>query len=358
MIASPSRKWFLGIETSCDETAAAVVQTDGLVRSNIIFSQIASHQPYGGVVPELASRCHVQALPEVVRQAMAQAGADWSDLAGIAVTRGPGLSTALLTGITYARGLSMRLDVPLFGVSHLVGHLHSICLQTNEVAKALAYPHLVLLVSGGHTCLVRREAVDQWTVLGQTLDDAAGEALDKGARLMGLGYPGGPEIERLGGSGNPTTIRFPRGNAPKGSGGWKYPFTYSGLKTALLYHTRKNPEDVTPERLPHLAASYQEAVVDTLMKRVTDAVKDAPCALIGCAGGVARNSRLREKLTEFGKSKGMAVAFAEPVYCADNAAMIAAAALACYAPLRPQGTTTEVNPNLALTDPIIAEYIK
>jgi len=339
---------FLGIETSCDETAAAVLHKDGRVLSNVIFSQIASHQPYGGVVPELASRCHVQALPGVVHSAMQEAGVEWDEIIGIAVTRGPGLATALLTGITYARGLALRLRVPLFGVSHLIGHIHSICLTKNTEAEKLVYPHLVLLVSGGHTCLVRRDKVDAWTVLGQTLDDAAGEALDKGARLMGLGYPGGPEIERIGATGNPNAVKFPRGNALAGSGGWPFPFTYSGLKTSLLYHIRKNPADIQPDRLPDLAASYQEAVVDTLLRRVEQVVREEPCRMIGCAGGVARNGRLREKLSTLGVKLGLPVRFAEPEYCADNAAMITAAAIACYAPRWPEGTTTEVDPNLSL----------
>ncbi|HMP90646.1 MAG TPA: tRNA (adenosine(37)-N6)-threonylcarbamoyltransferase complex transferase subunit TsaD [Kiritimatiellia bacterium] len=344
---------FLGIETSCDETAAAVVQFDGRVRSNIIYSQIADHKKYGGVVPELASRCHVQALPEVVRRAMQGAEVDWADVSGIAVTRGPGLATSLLTGVAYARGLSLRLGVPLYGVNHLIGHIQSICLAEKEPAADLLYPHLTLLVSGGHTCLIARQAVDRWQVLGQTLDDAAGEALDKGARVMGLGYPGGPEIEKLAKTGNPSAIAFPRGNAPAGSGGWEYPFTYSGLKTSLLYHVRNNPDEIMPERLPHLAASYQEAVVDTLMRRVKQAVELGEYRMIGCAGGVARNGRLREKLALFGEKVGLPVWFARPEYCADNAAMIAAAGMACYAPNAHSGSTTEVDPNLSLMDPLI-----
>jgi len=345
---------FLGIETSCDETAAAVVQADGRVLSSVIYSQIAAHQIYGGVVPELASRCHVEALPDVVQSAINNAGIKWGDVTGIAVTRGPGLSTALLTGISYARGLSLRLGIPLFGVNHLIGHLQSIALTKDSASRVLLYPHLVLLVSGGHTCLVRRDTATEWTVLGQTLDDAAGEALDKGARLMGLGYPGGPEIERIGITGNAKVITFPRGNPPAGSGGWQYPFTFSGLKTSLLYHLKKHPEDMSDARLPDTAASFQEAVVDALVNRVKQAIREESVHLIGCAGGVARNRRLREALHALGAKSGLPVWFAEPEYCADNAAMIAAAAISCYLPVFPQGTTTEVDPSLSLVDPVVA----
>lgn len=344
---------FLGIETSCDETAAAVLQDDSRVLSSVIFSQIAAHQMYGGVVPELASRCHVEALPGVVQSAINQAGIHWQDIKGIAVTRGPGLSTALLTGISYARGLSLRLGVPLFGVNHLIGHLQSIALTKDSVAKTMLFPHLVLLVSGGHTCLVRRDTVTDWTVLGQTLDDAAGEALDKGARLMGLGYPGGPEIERIGHTGNAKAIPFPRGRPPAGSGGWQYPFTFSGLKTSLLYHLKKHPEDMSEAKLPDTAASFQEAVVDALVHRVKQAVEEESVKLIGCAGGVARNRRLREVLNATGKKYGLPVWFAEPEYCADNAAMIAAAAMTCYRPGSPDGTITDVDPGLSLSDSVV-----
>lgn len=340
----------LGIETSCDETAAAVLDCDHRVRSSIIFSQVADHQPYGGVVPELASRCHVQALAGVVETALAEAGIGWDAVSGLAVTRGPGLATSLLTGVVYARALATRLCVPLFGVNHLIGHLHSIWLRGDEPPLAPVYPHLILLVSGGHTCLVRRDDPQTWRVLGQTLDDAAGEALDKGARLLGLGYPGGPEIQRLAVSGDPSAIPFPRGLPAPGSGGWDHPFSFSGLKTALLYHLRKNPGDLAVDRLPHVAASYQAAVVDTLIRRVEQACREAgDIALIGCAGGVARNQRLREALNQLGQRIGRPVVFAAPDVCADNAAMIAAAAAACYAPLFPDGSGTDVDPNLAVT---------
>jgi len=345
---------YLGIETSCDETAAAVVNDDGRVLSNFIYSQIDLHREYGGVVPELASRAHVQKLPAIIDAAVCEAGISWRDISAIAVTRGPGLATALLTGVAYARGLAQRLDVPLFGVNHLVGHIHSIALTAGRPAVQLEYPHLVLLVSGGHTCLVRRDSIEHWTVLGQTVDDAAGEALDKGARLLGLGYPGGPAIEQAARGGRTDAIRFPRGHAQTGADGWEFPFTYSGLKTSLMYHLRKHPEDKELSRLADTTASFQEAVVDTLVSRMEQALRVSPVRMIGCGGGVARNQRLREKLGQLATRHGLPLRFAEPEYCADNAAMIAAAAMACYAPLAPRGTPVDIDPNLSLAAPLIA----
>lgn len=338
----------LALETSCDETAAAVLGPDGRILSSVIHSQVRDHQAYGGVVPELASRCHVQALPGVVDSALHQAGASWPQIEAIAVTRGPGLATSLLAGVVYARGLSMRLGVPLYGVNHLVGHLQSIWLKGNAPPLEPVYPHLVLLVSGGHTCLVRRDDAVSWSVLGQTLDDAAGEALDKGARLMGLGYPGGPEIQRAAEGGNPHAIPFPRGNPQAGSGGWPYPFSFSGVKTSLLYHLRKYPDDLKPDRLPDLAASYEEAVVDTLVRRVEQALEKEPCRLVGCAGGVARNRRLRRELAGLGERRGLPVLFADHDVCADNAAMIAAAARACYMSRAAEAGPAEVDPDLSV----------
>jgi N6-L-threonylcarbamoyladenine synthase len=339
----------LGIETSCDETAAAVLTPDGRVLSSVIYSQIADHQPYGGVVPELASRCHVQALPGVVGQAMDEAGVAWSDLRAIAVTRGPGLATALLTGVAYARGLALRLGLPLFGGNHLVGHLQSIALAPiGQPPRDLLYPHLVLLVSGGHTCLVVRSDAFTWQVIGETLDDAAGEALDKGARLLGLGYPGGPEIERAGAGGNPGAIAFPRSLPPAGEAAGALPFSFSGLKTSLLYHLKRHPGDAGGDRLADTAASFEAAVVDALVRRTGQALELHPVRMIGCAGGVARNRRLRERLTALGAARGLPVWFAEPAYCADNAAMIAAAAQASVQPRHPDGTPVEVHPGLGL----------
>lgn len=342
----------LGIETSCDETAAAVLDPYGRVRVSLINSQIDLHRVYGGVVPEVASRAHVQALPVLVAEAMRGAGVAWEEIRAIAVTRGPGLASSLLTGVAYARGLAQRLSVPIFGVNHLVGHLQSIALSAEEPMTALEYPHVVMLVSGGHTCLVHRTDARAWTVLGQTIDDAAGEALDKGARLMGLGYPGGPEIQREAEGGDPGAVRFPRGVAQTGAGGWVLPFTFSGLKTSLLYHLKKHPEDAAPERRRDLAASYQESVVDTLITQLEKALRAYPARMIGCGGGVARNRRLRERLAGVAARRGIPLRVAEPAYCADNAAMIAAAAQVCYQPACPDGCGVDVDPSLSIASPL------
>ena len=322
----------LGIETSCDETAVAVVSDGGVVRANHVYSQIERHRPHGGVVPEIAARAHVEALPGLLTGALAEAGLAWADVDALAVTCGPGLASSLIVGVTAAQALALRLHRPLWSVNHLEGHLHSIVLGAGEPAPL---PALVLLVSGGHTCLVRVAAPGRYEVLGQTLDDAAGEALDKGAKLLGLGYPGGPAIERAAAGGNPRAIAFPRGAggaaaAARQAGGDLW-FSFSGLKTALLYHVRAHPEAAAGEALRDTAASYQEAVVDALIARVERALDGTEAVTLGAAGGVACNRRLREKLGALAAVRGLRLAVAEPRYCTDNAAMIAAAALAGFA---------------------------
>lgn len=322
----------LGIETSCDETSVAVV--DGrTVRSNVVYSQIAQHEPWGGVVPEIASRAHVERLPDILTEALRTAGAGWGDLDAIAVTHGPGLATSLLVGVVAAKALAVRLDRPLYAVNHLAGHLYSIFLGPDVPAGE--GEGVVLLVSGGHTSLLRVRGPRDIRMLGETLDDAAGEALDKGAKLLKLGYPGGPAIERTAQGGNPAAVRFPRGMGPGTEGietgglGRDLCFSFSGLKTALLYHLRDRPgltDD--PQALRDVAASYQEAVVDALLERVDRACERLRPTWIGCAGGVARNRGLREKMAAFGRSAGLPVAVAPPEFCTDNAAMIAAAAAA------------------------------
>jgi N6-L-threonylcarbamoyladenine synthase len=321
----------LGIESSCDETAAAVVDDGRQVRSNVVFSQIASHQPYGGVVPEVASRCHVERLPGIVREAMDAAGATWSDLDAIAVTQGPGLASALLVGVTAARALALRLDRPLIGVHHVAGHLYSVLLSTGEPEVWAARRGLALLVSGGHTSLVELSPGPRYRVLGISLDDAAGEALDKGAKRMGLGYPGGPEIEREAEGGDPGRIAFPRGRVtaspiiPDGMSP-HHCFSFSGLKTALRYHLDKHPEDAGPGRRRDTAASYEAAVMDALAARLERAAADTAPDYLACAGGVARNRRLRARLDQLAARLGRPLLMADPAYCTDNAAMIAAAA--------------------------------
>ncbi|MBU0678109.1 MAG: tRNA (adenosine(37)-N6)-threonylcarbamoyltransferase complex transferase subunit TsaD [Verrucomicrobia bacterium] len=343
----------LGIETSCDETAAAVVRDGIEVKSSAVYSQIARHRPYGGVVPEIASRSHVELLPSIIEDALEQAGVRWPDIDRIAVTYGPGLSSSLLIGLSAAKALAMRLGVPLTGVNHLEAHLFSVFLGGNAPRPGEVCPMVVLLVSGGHTCLVRLEASLESTLLGQTLDDAAGEALDKGANLLGLGYPGGPAIEKAAEGGDPHAIDFPRGlrqSRNESTGGLDRArcFSYSGLKTALLYYLRNNPDAVTEDTLRDIAASYQEAVIESLMRPVENALEGEKVKALACVGGVARNRRLRARLDELAVRAGVRLLLAEPEFCTDNAAMIAAAAgMGAGVEVPPEGDL-DVCPNLGL----------
>jgi N6-L-threonylcarbamoyladenine synthase len=318
----------LAIETSCDETSVAILTAPRQLRANLVFTQIAKHRPYGGVVPEIASRCHVEELPGMLRQAVAESGLGWGDLDAVAVTHGPGLASALLVGLAAAQALALRLGVPLLAVNHLEGHLYSLFLDEAAPAFNDALPCLALIVSGGHTQLIRVEAPGVYRLLGQTLDDAAGEALDKGAKLLGLGYPGGPLIERAAQGGEPQRIKFPRGQ-PTDRAGKLDPalcFSYSGLKTALLYHLKAQPAAAQPPELAHTAASYQEAVFDALIERSARALARERVKFFGCCGGVSINKRLRAKLAELAVQHGVPLLLAPPKFCTDNAAMIAAAA--------------------------------
>ncbi len=345
----------LGIETSCDETSAAVADGPRRVLSNVIHTQIAQHQPYGGVVPEVAARSHVERLPGIVGEAMSRAAVGWDGLDAIAVTSGPGLATSLLVGVAAAKAFAIRLDRPLISVHHLDGHLYSVFLDPAFPEPLREAEGLALLVSGGHTSLVRIRRGRRAGLLGATLDDAAGEALDKGAKLMGLGYPGGPAVEKAAKGGDPDRHAFPRGlgpgtqNAPCGGMRRELCFSFSGLKTALLYHLRDHPEDLDPARgLPHLAASYQEAVVDALIGRVRRAVELTRPAFLACAGGVARNRRLRDKLGAFAATAGLPLMLAPPEFCTDNAGMIATAAAAGLGtPVDPPGSL-EIRPTWPL----------
>lgn len=311
----------LAIETSCDETAAAVVQHGRVVRSNVIYSQVALHRAYGGVVPEIASRKHVEILPGITAQAMADAGIAWRDLEAVAVTRGPGLASSLLVGLNAAKGLALRLNRPLIGVHHLEGHLISAFLAPGAPAFEAACPFTALIVSGGHTLLLRVFGPGHYQRLGESVDDAAGEAFDKGANLLGLGYPGGPAIDRTARNGNPQAVAFPRGRVKDDAGS----FSFSGLKTALRYHLKQHP--LAPEdgaRLADVAASYQEAIVDALVARTRPTLRDGrPLAVVG---GVSLNRRLREKLAACADEQGVPLWLSPPAFCTDNAAMIAAAA--------------------------------
>lgn len=344
----------LGIETSCDETAVALVRDGREVLANVVYSQVARHAPYGGVVPEVAARAHVAVLPGLLQRALDETGLSWAGVDGVAATRGPGLATSLVIGFSAAKALSLRLDVPLLGVNHLEAHLYSVLLGPDAPAAAEVLPALVLLVSGGHTCLVQLEGPGRHQLLGQTVDDAAGEALDKGAKLLGLGYPGGPELEVAARGGRPDFIRFPRGATRNERRDLQVQrpdlcFSFSGLKTALLYHLREHPEAKTDHTFAHVAASYQEAVVDTLVQQVERALDEVPVRSIACAGGVARNQSLRDRLAAVALSRGLPLLLARPEYCTDNAAMIGALAGALLADgAAPTPLDADIDPNLPL----------
>jgi N6-L-threonylcarbamoyladenine synthase len=298
----------LGVETSCDETAAALVTDDGDIRSNIVSSQADLHARYGGVVPEVASRRHLELVTPVVREALAAADASLDDVDRIAVTRGPGLIGALLVGLSAAKALAWARGLPLVPVDHLHGHVASLYLQPSPVEP----PFVCLLASGGHTLLLDVRDHAGFEVLGTTIDDAAGEAFDKGARLLGLGYPGGAELDRLAGRGDADAFAFPVARVPG------LDFSFSGLKTALLYRVRELDAGELEHRRADLAAAYQRAIVTALVRRAEEAAARVGTDKIAVVGGVAANSELRSALP--------GAAFAPLPLCTDNAAMIASAA--------------------------------
>lgn len=312
-----SQTLVLGIESSCDETAAAVVADDGSVLSNVVASQTAVHAKFGGVVPELAARAHISQIDGVVNEAVSQARLSIHNLGAIAVTTGPGLAGALLVGVNYAKALSYGLGIPLIGVNHLEGHIASAWLGD----PTFPLPCVVLVVSGGHTHLYRKGQTGECLLLGCTRDDAAGEAFDKGAQMLGLEFPGGPSIDRLARQGDPTAIPFPRFHQRKTS----LEFSFSGLKTALLYTLRKMDEDARAKKLADLAAGYQEAIVQVLVAKALAALAHTGLSALAVVGGVSANSRLRTLLAERVKREGIRLALPPPVYSTDNAAMIALA---------------------------------
>ncbi|HEV2784744.1 MAG TPA: tRNA (adenosine(37)-N6)-threonylcarbamoyltransferase complex transferase subunit TsaD [Solirubrobacteraceae bacterium] len=302
----------LALETSCDDTCAAVVTRDGHVRSNVVSSQ-GIHDRYGGVVPEIASRHHLELVNAVVDDALARARATLDDVETVAVTQGPGLVGALLVGVATAKGLAAARRLPLAPVDHLHGHVAANYLQPDPLEP----PFLCLIASGGHTLLSRVTDHASHHVLGQTLDDAAGEAFDKGARLLGLPYPGGPALERLARDGDPTAFDFPLGHGVAG-----LDFSFAGLKTALLYKVRDLGPEETPRRAADLAASYEHAIVEALIARVEPALEHEPEQRLAIGGGVAANRLLRERAAAL----GVPVSIPPPELCTDNAAMIGSAA--------------------------------
>ncbi len=317
----------LGIETSCDETAAAVVRNGTEVLASEISSQVELHSSYGGVVPELAARQHLRNLGPVVAGALRRSGLDVGRLDAVAATSRPGLVPALLVGFNYAKGMAMAAGLPLIAVNHFTAHLYSCFLDRPEwLKRGDIFPLLALIVSGGHTSLALVREEGALTVVGRTIDDAAGEAFDKGAKILGLGYPGGPQIERAAAGGNPRRYKFPRGLT--GGGGKpvapadRFNFSFSGVKTALLYRVRRQ-STVSPSDQADLAASYQAALVDVLVKKTMAAAQEYSASTVLLAGGVACNQVLRQRLQREVETAGRQWLAAAPHYCADNAAMVA-----------------------------------
>lgn len=306
----------LGIESSCDETAAAVVRDGREVLSSVISSQIDSHKPFGGVVPELASREHLEKIEFVVEKSLKDAGIPMDSIDGIAVTQGPGLIGSLLVGVSYAKSLAFGLDLPIVGVNHIEGHVYSVVFEN----PAIEYPAMALIVSGGHTNLFWIPEEGQYKVISRTRDDAAGEAFDKVAKMLGLGYPGGPIIERIAAGGNDRAVKFSRAKISDG----RPDFSFSGLKTAVSRHIRENPiEDDGAVR--DLAASFQKAVVDALVGTMEKQAEELRPRTLIVAGGVACNLRLREVSEAAAARLGVPVYFPSKHLSTDNAAMIAAA---------------------------------
>ena len=327
----------LGIETSCDETAASVVLDGRNVRSSVVSSQIDLHARYGGVVPEIAGRAHVALITAVITEALEAAGSDHmgSGIDLVAATIGPGLIGSLLVGVSAAKALALVWDVPFVGVNHLEAHLLSPFLEHPD----LELPLVTLLVSGGHTLIVHMASTTDYTVLGSTIDDAAGEAYDKVARFLGLPYPGGPVIDRLAATGNPEHIRFPRAMRNEG-----FDFSFSGLKTSVVNHVRRHPDVDSAD----VAASFQEAVVDVLVEKLGRAARTVGARGVAIGGGVAANSALRARVVALGEQLGVPTFIPDRAMCTDNAAMVAAAAWWRYPVDGSLPLDTAARPNLRL----------
>ncbi len=360
--------YVLGIETSCDETAAAVVQSGERLLSNVVASQLSTHQRYGGVVPELAAREHVRAVVVVVREAVERAAIQYQDLSAVAVTKGPGLVGSLLVGVTFAKGLAMSLDIPLLGINHIEGHIHAVVLEQKQDGREIEFPALALVVSGGHSHLFFVECPApgkyDYRLLGRTRDDAAGEAFDKVAKLLGLGYPGGPLIDKLAPLGDPSKVKLPSSRM-KGN---PLDLSFSGLKTAVLRYVRAAGMEeeiarrrrlfvspptpaideikaLTSQHTLDLIASFQNRVVEELMRRAIQAVENEPVRSVIVSGGVAANSGLRKRFP----SIGYPLYFPSLTLSTDNAAMIAAAAHPRLLRGEHSDLDLEAQPSLALS---------
>ncbi|MBQ7864636.1 MAG: tRNA (adenosine(37)-N6)-threonylcarbamoyltransferase complex transferase subunit TsaD [Lachnospiraceae bacterium] len=335
-----SDTYILAIESSCDETAAAVIKNGREVLSNVISSQIALHTLYGGVVPEIASRKHIEKINQVIEEALSEAGMELTQMDAIGVTYGPGLVGALLVGVAEAKAISYATGIPLVGVHHIEGHVSANYIEHEELEP----PFLCLIVSGGHTHLVIVKEYGEYEIIGRTHDDAAGEAYDKVARAIGLGYPGGPKIDKLAKEGNPSAIAFPRAQVE----GCPYDFSFSGLKSAVLnylHHAEQLGEEINRA---DVAASFQAAVVDVLVDKTLQAAKEYGIDKVALAGGVASNSALRAGMEAACKKAGKKLYFPSPIFCTDNAAMIGAAAYYEYKKGVRHGLDLNAVPNLKI----------
>jgi N6-L-threonylcarbamoyladenine synthase len=307
----------LAIETSCDDTGAAVILNGREILSNVVSSQIPIHQKYGGVVPELASRKHIESIVPIVTEALGAAKVSLKEIDGVAVTQGPGLVGSLLVGLSFAKSIAFATGLPFIGVNHIEAHLSAIFLEE----KFPRFPFIGLVVSGGHTSLFRMDGFGKYKRLGQTRDDAAGEAFDKVAKLLGLGYPGGPVIDELSKTGNPKAIRFPRPVLSKNS----FDFSFSGLKTAVVNYVKAHPEPTgsyPDDLIKDIVTSFQEAVVEVLVKKTVQAAQHQGLKRIVLSGGVAANQRLRQKIKEESLEQKLKVYLPSPSFCTDNAAMV------------------------------------
>ena len=332
--------YILAIESSCDETAAAVVKNGRTVLSNVVSSQIALHTLYGGVVPEIASRKHIEKINQVIEEALLEAGMTLEEMTAIAVTYGPGLVGALLVGVAEAKAIAYAAGKPLIGVHHIEGHVSANFIEHPDLEP----PFVCLIVSGGHTHLVIVKDYGEFEILGRTRDDAAGEAFDKVARAVGLGYPGGPKIDKAAREGNPDAIDFPRGKIE----GSPYDFSFSGLKSCVLNyinHAKMTGEEI---RVPDLAASFQHSVVDSLVSRTIAAAREYGYRKVAIAGGVASNSALRAGMKAACRKAGLTLYYPSPIFCTDNAAMIGVAGYYEYMKGNVSGWDLNAVPNLKL----------
>ncbi len=331
----------LAIESSCDETSVAIVDAGKNVLANLVSSQIAEHRPYGGVVPEIAARAHLEIISPLVDRAFAEAKISPEQIALVAATRGPGLASSLLIGHSFAKGLALSLGKPFIGINHLHGHLLS-PLLSGQMAASDLFPNISLIVSGGHTLLLHVRAADDFEKIGSTLDDAAGEAFDKTAKLLGLDYPGGPLIDHHAGTGDPTLYEFPRGLARHPN----YDFSFSGLKTAVRYFLEKQPPGFIAGNLPDLCAGIQESICSVLVDKTVRAAKDYQVKTVTVSGGVSCNSRLRGLFETTCFERGLQLHLCPPLFSTDNAAMIGLVAAHLSEKGIPADANADIAPNL------------